>query len=158
MHLKWHHASSAKMHSILSGTGAPESVLKQIPSIVDTCTTCRGLTAPGQRSMTASRTVTRFNDIVQHDLLANGDHVKKDHLQFKESKPTSSKGDTPALRNQMSDSGTLTEKVPWQHMIDCRSSRCYILYMMINKISSRVRVIAQRGDRIGRRGGYSVIV
>jgi hypothetical protein len=69
--------------------------------------------------MTSTRTSTRFNDVVQHDLLfANGDQVKKHQLQSKETRSASSKDDTPALRLQMSNPGALREKIPWQHMID----------------------------------------
>jgi hypothetical protein len=68
--------------------------------------------------MTSTRTATRFNDVVQHDLLfANGDQVKKHQLQSKETRSASSKDDTPALRLQMGNPSTLKEKVPWQHMI-----------------------------------------
>ena len=40
-----------------------------IGQIVDTCNICRKLQAPGNKSISTSRVVTDFNDVVQHDIM-----------------------------------------------------------------------------------------
>ena len=60
----------------LKVVGVPPHVLKQIGQIVDTCDVCRKLQAPGNKTIATSRVVTRFNDIVQHDILFAQPHPK----------------------------------------------------------------------------------
>ena len=40
-----------------------------INQIVDTCNVCRKLQAPGNKTISTSRVVTDFNDVVQHDIM-----------------------------------------------------------------------------------------
>ena len=118
MHLRWHHASSLKMQTILRNTGAPKSVLQQIPSIIDTCSICRGLAAPGNKTISTTRSVTRFNEVVQHDLLfANAEGGKPRESRAGKSSSSSASGASPS--GHIADSVSSTpDKVPWQHMLD----------------------------------------
>ena len=47
----------------------PQSVLDQIPNVVDTCRECRAWKTPGPDAQTTSTTATEFNERVEGDIL-----------------------------------------------------------------------------------------
>eukprot|EP00975_Prorocentrum_lima_P037001 7788116-Prorocentrum_lima.AAC.1 len=57
------------MHNTLAAANVPQSALKLVPQIVDTCQICRQLKPPPPRSVATSRLGKAFNHVVQHDLL-----------------------------------------------------------------------------------------
>eukprot|EP00975_Prorocentrum_lima_P011679 2485353-Prorocentrum_lima.AAC.1 len=57
------------MHTIFAAAGTPQSVLKIIPQMIDTCHMCRQFKLPSPSSAATSRLTTSLNHIVQHDLL-----------------------------------------------------------------------------------------
>ena len=61
------------MQELLTHAGAPQSAIKTVPEIVETCRICRMWTRPTARSMTRTRLATEFNQMVQWDLLFVGD-------------------------------------------------------------------------------------
>ena len=69
LHLRWYHAPAKQMHNTLKLLGVRQSTLKMINQIVDTCNVCRKLQAPGHKTISTSRVVTDFNDVVQHDIM-----------------------------------------------------------------------------------------
>ena len=76
LHMRWHHASAKQMTNNLKMVGVPPHVLKQVGQIVDTCDVCRKLQAPGNKTIATSRVVTKFNDMVQHDIMFAQPHPK----------------------------------------------------------------------------------
>ena len=69
LHVRFWHASTAKLVEILRLAGAPQSALKLVKEIVDTCRICRMWSKPAPKSMTTSRMAQDFNQIVQWDIL-----------------------------------------------------------------------------------------
>ena len=69
LHLRWWHASAARMESLLKAAGVSANVIKQIAPTVESCAICRMWQRPGHRSMTTTRTVDKFGQSVQVDLL-----------------------------------------------------------------------------------------
>ena len=67
LHLRWWHASAKRMHDILQSTGV-EIPVALIQEIVDTCRPCRTWARPGASAMSTSRNLTKFAEVVQHDL------------------------------------------------------------------------------------------
>lgn len=68
LHLRWWHASAAKMKKLLQAAGVTGKALDMVDNIVDTCKQCRMWARPGPTSKTTSRLIEEFNDTVQHDL------------------------------------------------------------------------------------------
>ena len=69
LHVRWFHASAARMIALFKAGGIPTKTLERVQPIVDTCRVCRQWTKPGNRSMTSTRFSTEFNETVQVDLL-----------------------------------------------------------------------------------------
>ena len=69
LHLRWFHASSIKMISLLRAAGLPANVLDLVKPVCDTCKVCRLWTRPADRPQTSSRLSTEFNVLVEVDLL-----------------------------------------------------------------------------------------
>ena len=72
LHLRWWHAKSERMHSILEAAGLPKEVLDLIKGVIDTCKVCRLWQRPGRSAVTSSRLSTEFNSVLQVDLLFVG--------------------------------------------------------------------------------------
>ena len=75
LHIRWFHASSQRMKTLLSAAGVPREVLALVHQIVDTCEICRNWARPGPRTVTSSSIPTKFNQVVQVDLLFYKDKV-----------------------------------------------------------------------------------
>ena len=69
LHIRFWHASTAKLVEILRLAGAPPSAQKLVKEIVDTCRVCRMWSKPAPKSMTTTRMARDFNHIVQWDML-----------------------------------------------------------------------------------------
>eukprot|EP00975_Prorocentrum_lima_P060898 12770578-Prorocentrum_lima.AAC.1 len=57
------------MHAILATAGAPQTALKIMPNIIDTCKICRQFKLPSPSSEATSRLTASFSHIVHHDIL-----------------------------------------------------------------------------------------
>ena len=90
------------MHDLLQAAGVPDSTLKMIPSIIDTCRACRQWKLPTPKSATTSRLITEFNKVVQHDLLkVDGDyfqHLIDAAFRFAQARELSAKDTWSLLR------------------------------------------------------------
>ena len=75
LHLRWWHATPARMTSLLRAAGVPAVTLKLIASICDTCAVCRMWARPGHRSMVTTRFAEKFNESVEMDLLFVESHI-----------------------------------------------------------------------------------
>ena len=75
LHLRWLHAPVARMESLLQAAGIPREVITLARQIVDTCQVCRAWAKPGPRTVTTSSLPTRFNQVIQCDLLFIKDKV-----------------------------------------------------------------------------------
>ena len=95
LHIRWWHSPAKRMHRILQASGTPESALKMVPEIVDTCRPCRTWRKPTPAAVATSRLVEEFNKCVQHDLLFVSP--------------------TPGRQHNIKDE---VRAEPWQHMID----------------------------------------
>ena len=69
LHVRWFHASSFRMFSIMRAAGIPQKTLEMIAVIVDTCRVCRHWSRPGLNAVTSARLSLRFNEAIQIDLL-----------------------------------------------------------------------------------------
>ena len=69
LHLRWWHASSSRMQSLLSNAGLPKEVIDAVKGVVDTCRVCRLWKRPGDSAIASSRLSLEFNYMVQIDLL-----------------------------------------------------------------------------------------
>ena len=69
LHVRWHHATSTQMESILRQAGASSEVLSEIHPVIDACHVCREWTRPGHREKHSFRTVSGFNEEIQVDLV-----------------------------------------------------------------------------------------
>eukprot|EP00971_Amphidinium_carterae_P326242 6456928-Amphidinium_carterae.1 len=69
LHLRWWHASAAAMHRILKAAGLQKDVLDMIPSVCETCTTCREWSRPSAEAIPSVRLASSFNHEVEADLL-----------------------------------------------------------------------------------------
>ena len=69
LHLRWWHASSSKMKQLLQHAGIDDSILRLLPGLIDSCKICRLWRRPGNRAVTTSRITSRFNELVQCDIL-----------------------------------------------------------------------------------------
>ena len=69
LHIRWWHATTARMTSLLKTAGVSDGVIKQIPIIVSTCKICRLWTRPNNRAMVSTRLAEKFGEMVQCDLL-----------------------------------------------------------------------------------------
>ena len=117
------------MRNILQSAGVPPSVLQKIPAIIDTCSICRRFAAPGHRTIPTSRTITRFNDLVQHDLIfakkeIRTETTKEETAAHKGIKDSSGKDAQTALTisataASSSDPHGSKASSPWQHILDC---------------------------------------
>ena len=72
LHLRWWHAKSNKMKTILETAGLPKAILDLIPGVIDTCKVCRLWQRPGRSAISSSRLSIEFNHNVQADLLFIG--------------------------------------------------------------------------------------
>ena len=75
LHIRWYHAPTKRMTTLLNAAGVPVEVINQVNDIVTTCDLCRAWSKPGPRSMTSSRLPEKFNQEVEIDLLFVGNHV-----------------------------------------------------------------------------------
>ena len=75
LHLRWYHASSDKMLKLLRAAGVPSSALALVPNDVSSCKACRAWVRTSPRSITSTRLSTRFNEVVQFDILFVEDKV-----------------------------------------------------------------------------------
>ena len=55
LHVRFLHMSTKRMQELLRHAGAPQSAIKTVPEIVETCRVCRMWTRPTARSMTRTR-------------------------------------------------------------------------------------------------------
>ena len=69
LHLRWWHASSAKMRTILQAAGVDEARLAFIKPIVDTCRECRAWQKRGNVIMPSLDITTSFNEKGECDLM-----------------------------------------------------------------------------------------
>lgn len=65
LHISFLHASAQKMAYLIRHAGAPSETLKLVQEIVDTCKVCRLWKNQVPNSITSTRLLTSFNDIVQ---------------------------------------------------------------------------------------------
>ena len=75
LHLRWWHASSHRMCSILKHAGLPKAVIDLVAGVTDTCRICRLWAKPLHRAQATLRMATSFNDVVQVDPLFIGPMV-----------------------------------------------------------------------------------
>ena len=69
LHLRFWHASEEKLTTIIRGAGVDKKVLDLIPSVCNSCKVCRMWHRPANRATTSTRVSTKFNQVVQIDLL-----------------------------------------------------------------------------------------
>ena len=69
LHIRHYHQTAEQMHELLAAAGMSERVLKLIEPVVKGCRVCRMWARPGQKAAAATRLTTRFNDLLQGDLL-----------------------------------------------------------------------------------------
>ena len=69
LHLRWFHASTARMTGLLRAAGVSAGVLQRISATVDSCKICRMWKAPGRKTTTTSSLADKFNEVIQVDLL-----------------------------------------------------------------------------------------
>eukprot|EP00971_Amphidinium_carterae_P351019 6491860-Amphidinium_carterae.1 len=69
LHVKWWHASGARMKKLLAQAGLPERVYSEVDNVVKTCRVCRELAGPNPKPKTASRLSTTFNATLQADIV-----------------------------------------------------------------------------------------
>ena len=69
LHLRWWHASTPKMLSLLKASGLGKEVLDLVPAIVDTCKVCRTWSRPSPDAKASCRMVIGFNIEVEGDLM-----------------------------------------------------------------------------------------
>ena len=69
LHIRFWHASAARLEELLRHAGAPVSVIAHIKEIVNTCRICRMWTKPRPKAVATTRLSTAFNEIVQWDIL-----------------------------------------------------------------------------------------
>eukprot|EP00971_Amphidinium_carterae_P302209 6004374-Amphidinium_carterae.1 len=55
LHLRWWHASAAAMTKILKAAGLPKDLLDIVPSVCETCSTCREWTRPSPEAIPSVR-------------------------------------------------------------------------------------------------------
>ena len=79
LHVRFWHAAAKRMVELLKRAGAPDSAIKLVAEIVETCRICRMWTRPTARSMTRTSLAQDFNQIVQWDILFYKD-VMLSHL------------------------------------------------------------------------------
>ena len=75
LHIRWFHASSKRMMTLLEAAGVSKEVILLIPSIIDTCSVCRNWQRTGPRTVTSMRVPESFNQEVQIDLLFYKTHI-----------------------------------------------------------------------------------
>ena len=75
LHLRWFHAPAIRMETLLQAAGVPAAVVKMSKQIVDTCTVCRSWSKPTPTTVTTSALPTRFNQLIQWDLLFIKDKI-----------------------------------------------------------------------------------
>ena len=63
------------METLLQAAGIPASVVKLAKQTVDTCSVCRSWAKPGPKTVTTSSLPTRFNQMIQCDLLFIKDKI-----------------------------------------------------------------------------------
>ena len=69
LHVRFWYMVTKRMQELLRHAGAPQSAIKTVPEIVETCRVCRMWTRPTARSMTRTRLAQEFKAMVQWDLL-----------------------------------------------------------------------------------------
>ena len=75
LHIRWYHCSAHKMKDLLQAAGVSPDVLNLVARVVDTCSICRAWSRPGPRSVATTSLPTRFNEVVEADLLFYKQHV-----------------------------------------------------------------------------------
>ena len=55
LHIRWYHAPSRRMATLLTAAGVSSDIVALVPDIVSTCEICRAWSRPGPRSMTSTR-------------------------------------------------------------------------------------------------------
>ena len=69
LHIRWWHASAAKMKRLLETAGVKTEIVKMVDDVVTTCAICRMWQRPGRNPVTHTRLSLDFNEAVQCDLL-----------------------------------------------------------------------------------------
>ena len=69
LHIRNYHQAAEPLRKLLQAAGVSERVLKMVDSIVRGCRICNMWKRPTHRSAATGRLSTRFNEIVQADLL-----------------------------------------------------------------------------------------
>ena len=75
LHIRWYHCSAAKMKDLLQAAGVSPDVLNLVSRVVDTCSICRAWSRPGPKSIATTHLPTKFNEVVEADLLFYKRHV-----------------------------------------------------------------------------------
>ena len=63
LHIRWFHASSKRMMTLLEAASVKKDVIQLVPQIVDTCVVCRNWQRPGPRSVASTRVPDVFNKV-----------------------------------------------------------------------------------------------
>ena len=69
LHIRHYHQPAENMKELLEAAGMSERVIGMIDSVVKGCRICRMWAKPGMKAAAATRLTTRFNDVLQGDLL-----------------------------------------------------------------------------------------
>jgi len=69
LHVRFWHASAARLTELLRRAGAPQQALVLIKEIIETCRSCRVWARPSVKAISGStRLASRFNEAVQWDI------------------------------------------------------------------------------------------
>ena len=72
LHIRFWHASAARMRELLQRAGAPHRALNLCKEIVETCRSCRMWARPGPKSIRATlRLASAFNEMVHWGILCH---------------------------------------------------------------------------------------
>ena len=69
LHVRWWHVSYTKMCSLLGQAGIPKPIQELCKDVVNTCQVCRLLQKTGDKPMAKTRLSTKFNEVMQVDIL-----------------------------------------------------------------------------------------
>ena len=75
LHLRWYHAPAARMESLLQAAGVHPRIISIAKQVVDTCQVCRAWARPSPRAVATAAVPSRFNQLVQCDLLFVRDKI-----------------------------------------------------------------------------------
>ena len=69
LHVKWYHAETERLQSILKAAGVPSRACNLVPQVVQACQVCRPWKRPGNNNKLTYSLALAFNEEVQFDLL-----------------------------------------------------------------------------------------